>query len=68
MINKYLKPKSLTWWSGFIPLVVGIFLASEEMHGLTALVNTINNITGAIPAVAMINFGLVAIGLRGKDG
>lgn len=65
MLGKYIKPKSLTWWSGVVPLVAGLVVASEPLHGLSGLVATINAVTGDIPAAGMITYGLTAIGVRG---
>lgn len=67
MERKYFKPRSLTWWSGFVPLLAGGLVASVDIHGLQSIVSTINNVTGGIPASGMIVYGLTAIGLRGKD-
>jgi len=64
---KYFKPKSLTWWSSFVPVAVGVFIASEPLHGLSAHVQVINDITGGISAAVLINGGLIGIGLRGRD-
>lgn len=68
MEKKYFKPKSLTWWSGFIPLFTGIYVASVDLHGFLSTVNVINAITGNLPPSIMVTYGLTAIGLRGKDG
>lgn len=65
--RKYFKPFSVTWWSGFVPLIAGLIVATIDLHSLQSIVNTINNITGNIPASGMIVYGLTAIGLRGKD-
>tara|TARA_R110000782_G_scaffold218427_1_gene305823 strand:- start:34137 stop:34337 length:201 start_codon:yes stop_codon:yes gene_type:complete len=62
---KYFKPRSVTWWGGVLPVVAGLIVATAEIHGNLAAVTAINNITGGIPAAALINSGLVAIGLRG---
>jgi hypothetical protein len=62
---KYWKPRSVTWWGGVVPLVAGLILATEPLHGWLDLVATINNMTGFIPAAILINSGAVAIGLRG---
>lgn len=62
---KYLKPRSLTWWSSLAPVVAGLIVASEPLHGGVALVQTIDGITGGISPAIMINAGLAGIGLRG---
>ena len=61
---KYLKPKSLTWWASFAPLLAGLLVASAPLHGFSALVDTVNNMTGGIPSFVMINAGLAGIGVR----
>jgi hypothetical protein len=62
---KYFKPKSVTWWAGLVPLVAGLIIATEPLHGWMDLVATINNMTGRVPAAVLINAGAVAIGMRG---
>ena len=64
MINKYFKPKSLTWWASFTPLTLGMFMATEPLHGLSGAVDTMYNATG-LAAPVLINMGLAGIGLRG---
>ena len=63
-MDKYFKPRSLTWWSGFVPLALGVFMALEPVHGLTAWVAAVSNATD-MTAPVLINLGLVAIGFRG---
>lgn len=62
---KYFKPKSLTWWASFAPLLTGALVASLPLHGLVEIVQTINSITGGLPPAVMINIGLAGIGIRG---
>lgn len=62
---KYFKPGSVTWWASLVPLLAGLIVASEPIHGLTSVVESINRATdGAAPAI-MINLGLAGIGFRG---
>jgi hypothetical protein len=61
---KYFKPKSLTWWGAMVPLVSGLVVASEPLHGLSAVVQTIDGVTGHVAPALLINAGLVAIGAR----
>jgi len=68
MLNKYFKPLSVTWWSGIVPLSVGMFVATANIHELQNIVTSINIMTNDTPASVMIIYGLTAIGLRGKDG
>lgn len=63
-MEKYFKPKSLTWWASVVPLVIGLFMAFEPVHGLTDLVQAARNATG-MTAPTLINIGLAGIGLRG---
>ena len=64
-MNKYFKPKSLTWWSAVFPLVAGLVVASLPIHGLDALVRTIDSVTGGVAPAILINAGMVGIGVRG---
>jgi len=63
-MDKYFKPKSLTWWASFTPLAIGAFMASEPIHGLSDWVEVASNGTG-MSAPVLINLGLAGIGLRG---
>ena len=62
---KYFKPKSLTWWSSFFPLVAGLVVASYPLHGWLAVTDTINALTGGVSPSLMVNAGLLGIGVRG---
>ena len=62
---KYFKPDSLTWWGAMVPLVSGLVVASEPLHGLSAIVQTIDGVTGRVAPALLINAGLVGIGVRG---
>jgi len=64
MTTKYFKPKSLTWLASVVPLLAGVFIALEPVHGLAAWVEAARNATG-MTAPALINLGLAGIGLRG---
>lgn len=65
MLAKYFKPRSLTWWSSIAPLVAGAVVATGPLHGFDAIVTTINNVTGHVEPVFLINAGLAGIGIRG---
>mgnify|MGYP003652468891 CR=1 FL=1 len=65
-MNKYFKPRSVTWWSAIVPLLCGAVVATESLHGLSAIVASINTATGGVSAPALINIGLAGIGLRGS--
>lgn len=62
--NKYFKPTSLAWWSCVTPLALGVFIATEPMHGMAGAVNSVQNATG-LSAPMLINAGLAGIGFRG---
>lgn len=62
---KYFKPKSLTWWASLVPVMAGLVVASEPIHGFSAVVQTINGVTGGLSPAVMINAGLAGIGIRG---
>ena len=64
-MNRYVKPLSLTWWSSVTPLVLGIVIATEPLHGLSGLATAARNITGGVSPAMLINAGLAGIGLRG---
>jgi len=64
-MSKYFKPRSLTWWGAMVPLICGLIVATEPMHGQAALVQSISNATGDAPPMLLINAGLVGIGFRG---
>jgi len=66
-MQKYVKPNSVTWWASMVPLVCGLVLATEHMHGLSAISEAIRNGTG-MTAPALINVGIAGIGLRGALG
>jgi len=62
---KYFRPNSLTWWASVFPLLAGVVVATEPLHGASALVQTINGLTGGVEAAVLINIGLLGIGVRG---
>jgi len=64
MTSKYFKPNSLTWWASVVPILAGLFIATEPLHGLSAAVSSVENAFGA-PAPVLINAGLAGIGIRG---
>jgi len=62
---KYVKPLSLTWWAAMVPLALGLFMATLPLHEQAAVVAVIEAMTGGAPAYALINAGLLGVGLRG---
>tara|TARA_R110000850_G_scaffold18506_1_gene56671 strand:- start:1359 stop:1565 length:207 start_codon:yes stop_codon:yes gene_type:complete len=67
-VNKYFKPKSLSWWSAVVPLAAGLVVATEPLHGVGSIVQTIDSVTGHVSPAMLINAGLVGIGFRGAIG
>lgn len=65
MKQKYLKPKSLTWWAGIGFLASGAFTAFEPVHGLVDYAASIKALYGNMTPAMLINSGLAIIGLRG---
>lgn len=66
---KYFKPKSLTWWASFVPLVAGLVVAlSSALPELIPLANVINAMTGNVMPSLLITAGLVGIGFRAAPG
>ncbi len=62
---KYIKPDSLSWWASIAPLIAGLVLASEPLHNLSEVAQTLRNMTGDTPPALLINAGLAGIGIRG---
>jgi len=65
MEYKYLKPRSLTWWVSFAQILMGIFIASAQVHGLIDLAEAFDIMTGSLGPYVLISAGLTGIGLRG---
>ena len=63
-MSKYFKPRSLTWWASVSPLIMGLFMATEPLHGMASAAAAIQNATGQTAPV-LINAGLMGIGIRG---
>lgn len=63
-MRKYIKINSLTWWSAVVPLLAGLFIAFEPVHGWSDLATAVKNASG-MSAPVLINIGLAGIGLRG---
>lgn len=65
-MNKYFKPKSLTWWGSVIPLIAGaVSAASAAVPALAPAKVVIDAATGGLSPAILINAGLVGIGVRG---
>ena len=66
---KYVKPKSLSWWAAFVPLMSGLIVAlSSALPSLAPVVSVIDAASGGMTAPVLINLGLAGIGLRGAMG
>lgn len=61
---KYVKLGSLTWLVSMVPLLAGVAVATEPLHGLSAMIMTINSMTD-YSAAELIQLGLLGIGVRG---
>ena len=61
---KYFKPKSLTFWSAVVPMGLGLFVAFVPVHGMTEWAYSVDNLTGNVGPYALVNGGLVGLGLR----
>ena len=61
---KYFIPTSLTWWSSAVPILIGLIVATGDLHGMTDLTMALQAMTGDVPPAILINGGLVGIGLR----
>lgn len=59
---KYFKPLSLTWWALFCPFVLGMILATEPLHHLKALSDSVRLMTNGMSPYLLINVGLGGIG------
>jgi len=68
MINKYFKPKSLSWWSGIAMVLSGAFMAFTPMHAMDELSEAIRMLYAGVSPAVLINSGLAIIGLRGAQG
>jgi hypothetical protein len=63
---KYIKPNSLTWWTGAISIAAGVVVAAAgSLNALTPLGVFIDALTGGISPSAMITYGLTVVGIRG---
>jgi len=65
MAGKYVKLTSLSWWSSVVPLLAGLILATEPLHGWVEIGQTLRNFSGDVPPAMLINGGLLGIGIRG---
>jgi hypothetical protein len=65
-MNKYFKPKSLTWLASFAPIVAGCIVAlASAFPEFEQAATVINAASGGLEPAVLINAGLVGIGLRG---
>ena len=67
---KYIKPKSMTWWSGGVaPISAGLILAvSSVVPELLPVATVIDALTGGVEPSLLFAGGLTVIGLRAAPG
>ena len=65
---EYIKLGSLTFWASFVPLLFGVVVATEPLHGLSAIVATVNALTGNVAPALLISAGMAGIGARKAIG
>lgn len=63
--RKYFKPRSVTWWASVVPIVAGVFIALDQIHGLADWSAAVSEMAGGASPAVLINAGLAGIGLRG---
>ena len=64
-MNKYIKPRSVTFWAGAVPLLSGLLMAaSKVVPQLQPVSIVLDAIYGGISPSALINTGIAAIGIR----
>ena len=64
-MNKYIKPKSVTWWAGAGLLVMGIVVGIGQGFDLGGITAVIDAWTGGLGSAALMAQGAGLIGLRG---
>lgn len=64
-MKRYFKPKSVTWWSSLVPIILGLIVAFEPLFPNPILSEIVFNLTGGISPAMLINMGLVGVGIRG---
>lgn len=65
LIDKYWKPRSLTWLVSLASLLTGLTIATQPLHGLSAAVDTLNGLWGHPEPSMLIQAGLIGVGIRG---
>lgn len=64
-VKKYIRPKSLTFWAGAVPLIGGLLIAfSKAVPQLAPIADVAEAVFGTGNASVLINGGIAAIGLR----
>lgn len=64
MDGKYFKPRSATWWSGAVLILLGCARAAADSLGLGAVGQVIDQVTGGVGPSVMIAQSAGLIGLR----
>lgn len=68
MEAKYFKPRSVAWWASIGMIASGAFIAFDQLHGLEAAAAGLSRVYGGLSPAALINAGLLGLGLRGMNG
>jgi hypothetical protein len=67
--KSYIHAKSLTWWTGFSSILLGIsqwITDNPILHSLSEVVNTVGGGVGMASPASLIVLGLGLIGIRSK--
>lgn len=65
MNRKYLKPTSVTWWSGVALVLMGLTLGVHDGYGIGPFGDTLRAWVGDLGPSALMAQGAGLIGLRG---
>lgn len=65
---KYFKPWSLTWWSGAIPFLIGLFIVMAPVHQMFEWVEVIRAFIGDADPITLMGLGGGLVGLRAAPG
>jgi hypothetical protein len=68
MMQKYFKPKSLTWWAGICLILTGLLRGTDAVFDLGPWAAVIDAWSGGSSASALILQGAGLIGIRGAIG
>lgn len=69
MLNKYIKPKSITWWAGIITLASGLIMAlAAGFPAFEPLAKALRAAWGIDAPALLFTLGLGLVGVRGAIG